>query len=129
MQFFFNKTEINLFKIVLDNFKVYIKSTICHFVNRIIDFVNVKISELPRILLIKFFKYFNIFCCCINYFYYKNNYLIMSLQQNAQNDDSDTSDSDSADENRRRRVFKRNRFVFFFSMSELFLVLRKIKKE
>lgn len=39
----------------------------------------------------------------------------MSLQQNAQNDDSDTSDSDSADENRRRRVFKRNRFVFFFS--------------
>lgn len=79
------------------------------------EFANVKINELPRVLLIKIFKYFNIFCCCINYFYYKNNYLIMSLQQNAQNDDSDTSDSDSADENRRRRVFKnRNRFVWFF---------------
>lgn len=91
---------------------------------------NVKINKLPRVLLIKFLKYFNIFRCCINYFYYKNNYLIMSLQQNAQNDDSDTSDSDSADENRRRRVFKnRNRFVFFFFLFflvKLFLV--RIKK-
>lgn len=90
------------------------------------DLINVKISDLPRVLLTKIFKYFNIFCC-INYFFYKNNYLIMSLQQNAQNDDSDTSDSDSADESRRRRVFKnRNRFdrfsfvFFFFSCQNYF---------
>lgn len=117
------KVKCNFFSLIkeksitLNSFKYNfkLKSTTCHFTNHMNELVNVKISELPRVLLIKFFKYFNIFCCCINYFYYKNNYLIMSLQQNAQNDDSDSSDSDSADENRRRRVFKnRNRFVYFF---------------